>query len=125
MKKINEKSKKKIETLETECQKEKLTCRDKIEVLETQYKSAYDRLGELDKRISGVSLQMSEMGTQLDNLNKPRLNLYESHKIAKYFDKFMDGIENSGVFADDSKLDQAAEVIYKLHLLSIDLNDDK
>lgn len=37
----------------------------------------------------------------------------------------MDGIENSGVFADDSKLDQAAEVIYKLHLLSIDLNDDK
>ena len=125
MKKINEKSKKKIETLETECQKEKVTCRDKIEVLETQYKSAYDRLGELDKRISGVSLQMSEMGTQLDNLNKPRLNLYESHKIAKYFDKFMDGIENSGVFADDSKLDQAAEVIYKLHLLSIDLNDDK
>lgn len=125
LKKINEKSKKKIETLETECQKEKVTCRDKIEVLETQYKSAYDRLGELDKRISGVSLQMSEMGTQLDNLNKPRLNLYESHKIAKYFDKFMDGIENSGVFADDSKLDQAAEVIYKLHLLSIDLNDDK
>ena len=68
---------------------------------------------------------MSEMGTQLDNLNKPRLNLYESHKIAKYFDKFMDGIEDSGVFADDSKLDQAAVVIYKLHLLYIDLNDDK
>lgn len=68
---------------------------------------------------------MSEMGTQLDNLNKPRLNLYESHKIAKYFDKLMHGIEDSGVFADDSKLDQAAVVIYKLHLLYIDLNDDK
>ena len=71
---------------------------------------------------------MSEMGTQLDNLNNPRLNLSSkklSHKIAKYFDKFMDGIEDSGVFADDSKLDQAAVVIYKLHLLYIDLNDDK
>ena len=37
----------------------------------------------------------------------------------------MEGIENSGVFADDSKLEQAAEVIYKLHLLSVDLNDER
>lgn len=64
---------------------------------------------------------MSEMGSQLENLNRPRLNLYESQKTAKYFDKFMDGIKDSGVFADDSKLEQAAEVIYKLHLLSADL----
>ncbi len=125
LKKVNEISKHKIETLDAECQKEKTTCKNKIESLESEYKSSYERLAELDKRICSVSAQMSEMGTQLDNLNKPRLNLYESHKIAKYFDKFMDGIENSGVFADDSKLDQAAEVIYKLHLLSIDLNDDK
>ena len=68
---------------------------------------------------------MSEMGAQLENLNKPRHNLSESYKIAKYFDKFMEGIENSGVFADDSKLEQAAEVIYKLHLLSVDLNDER
>lgn len=125
LKKINEKSKQKIENLESECQKEKQVCKEKIEHLETQYKKAYERLSELDKRISGVSSQMSEMGTQLDNLNKPRLNLFESHKIAKYFDKFMEGTENSGVFADDSKLDQAAEVIYKLHLLSIDLGDEE
>lgn len=68
---------------------------------------------------------MAEMGNQLENLNRPRLNLYESHKTAKYFDKFMDGIDNSGVFADDSKLDQAAEVIYKLHLVDQDLKDEK
>ena len=125
MKTISEKSKQKIENLENECQREKVACKEKIEQLETQYKNSYSRLAELDKRISGVSSQMAEMGTQLDNLNKPRLNLFESHKIAKYFDKFMEGIENSGVFADDSKLDQAAEVIYKLHLLSIDLGDDE
>jgi hypothetical protein len=125
LKQINENSKLKIEKLGAECQKEKLTCKNKIEIIETEYKNSYECLSELDKRISSVSLQMSEMGSQLDNLNKPRLNLYESHKIAKYFDKFMDGIENSGVFADDSKIDQAAEIIYKLHLLSIDLNDEK
>ena len=69
---------------------------------------------------------MSEMGSQLENLNRPRLNLYESHKTAKYFDKFMEGIDNSGVFADDSKLEQAAEIIYKLNLMSTnDLTDEK
>lgn len=68
---------------------------------------------------------MSEMGAQLENLNKPRHNLSESYKIAKYFDKFMEGIESSGVFADDSKLEQAAEVIYKLHVLSSDLGGDE
>ena len=94
-------------------------------MLESRYKSSYDHLTKLDQNISTVSGTMSEMGAQLENLNKPRHNLSESFKIAKYFDKFMEGIENSGVFADDSKLEQAAEVIYKLHLLSIDLNDER
>ena len=65
------------------------------------------------------------MGSQLENLNKPRFNLYESQKTAKYFDKFMDGADNTGVFADESKLDQAAEVIYKLNLISNELTDEK
>ena len=94
-------------------------------ILEKLYKESHDHLTSLDKRISYVSTTMSEMGNQLENLNRPRINLYESHKTAKYFDKFQDGIDNSGVFADDSKLDQAAEIIYKLHMLSNDLKDEK
>ncbi len=125
LKKINEKSKQRIEQLNTECQKEKNACKEKFTKLESHYNESYDHLVELDKRISNVSTSMSEMSSQLESLNKPRLNLYESHKTAKYFDKFMDGIENSGVFADDSKLEQAAEVIYKLHLLSNDLADER
>jgi hypothetical protein len=123
LKKINEKSKQKIETLTTECQKEKALVQDKVNGLESLYKTSYDNLIELDKRISTVSVTMSEMGSQLENLNKPRFNLYESQKTAKYFDKFMDGADNTGVFADESKLDQAAEVIYKLNLISNDLTD--
>ena len=122
---INEKSKQKIQALESECQKEKLACREKVVEMEELYKESFEHLNALDKRISLVSSTMSEMGSQLENLNKPRQNLYESHKVAKYFDKFMEEITNSGVFADDSKLDQAAEVIYKLHLLSNDLKDEK
>ena len=122
---INEKSKQKILTLENECQKEKFSCRDKVVDMEELYKESFEHLNALDTRISTVSGTMSEMGSQLENLNKPRQNLYESQKIAKYFDKFMEGTENSGVFADDSKLEQAAEVIYKLHLLSVDLNNEK
>lgn len=111
--------------METDCQKEKNTCKDKISKLEQLYKDSYDHLSALDNRISNVSSTMSDMGAQLENLNRPRLNLYESQKTSKYFDKFMDGIESSGVFADDSKLEQAAEVIYKLHLISNDLNDER
>jgi hypothetical protein len=125
LRKINEKSKQKIDQLNLECQKEKNLCRDKFQNLELLYNDSYEHLVELDKRISNVSSSMSDMSSQLESLNKPRLNLYESHKTAKYFDKFMDGIENSGVFADDSKLEQAAEVIYKLHLLSNDLIDER
>ena len=125
LKDMNESSKKKIEVLNAECLKEKLVCKDKFGDLEQSYNRSYDHLVELDKRINIVSTSMSEMSSQLENLNKPRLNLYESHKITKYFDKFMDGIENSGVFADDSKIEQAAEIIYKLHYLSIDLTDEK
>jgi hypothetical protein len=125
LKMINEKSKKKIETLENECQKEKNLCKEKIAGLEATYKESFDHLVMLDKRISNISYTMSEMGSQLENLNRPRLNLYESHKTAKYYDKFMEGIYNSGVFADDAKLEQAAEVIYKLHLLTIDLNEER
>ncbi len=125
LEKINVKSKSRIESLEAECQKEKIGCKDKIVDLESHYKDSYGHLTKLDKNISTVSATMSEMGAQLENLNKPRHNLSESFKIAKYFDKFMEGTENSGVFADDSKLDQAAEVIYKLHVLSNDLTDER
>lgn len=122
---INEKSRQKIESLESECQKEKFVCKDRIVGLESDYQDSYEHLTKLDSNISTVSATMSEMGAQLEALNKPRHNLAESHKIAKYFDKFMEGIENSGVFADDSKLEQAAEVIYKLHLLSNDFTDER
>lgn len=125
LKLINEKTKQNINALENDCHKEKEICKQKISNLENSYKSSYEYLSTLDKRISNVSSTMSDMGSQLENLNRPRLNLFESHKTAKYFDKFMDGIDNSGVFADDSKLEQAAEVIYKLHLLSNDLTDKK
>jgi hypothetical protein len=125
LKRVNEKTKQKIEVLETESLKEKQECKDKMLNLENVYNDSFDKLCKLDKRISEVSSNMSEMGSQLENLNKPRHNLSESYKIAKYFDKFMDGIDNSGVFADDSKLEQAADIIYKLHVISSDLSDQK
>lgn len=125
LKKLNDKCKTRLDTLGNDCSKEKEACRERILNLERHYKDSYDHLSTLDKRISYVSTTMAEMGNQLENLNRPRINLFESHKTAKYFDKFMDGIDNSGVFADDSKLDQAAEVIYKLQLVTHDLKDEK
>jgi exocyst complex component 5 len=125
LKKISGKSKLSIEKLEVECDKEKAECKEKVAKLEGNYKESYDNLMKLDKRISSVSATMSEMGAQLENLNKPRHNLSEAQKIAKYYDKFMEGIDNSGVFSDDSKLEQAAEIIYKLHLLANDLKDQR
>lgn len=125
LQKINEKTQQKIDHLESDCLNEKISCKDKIASLENNYKDSYNHLAKLDTNISTISTTMSEMGAQLENLNKPRHNLSESQKIAKYFDKFMEGTENSGVFADDSKLEHAAEIIYKLHLLTIDLNDSR
>jgi hypothetical protein len=123
--KINENTRSKIDLLETECIQEKVKCKDKINNIDASYKESYDNLIHLDKRINEVSSKMSEMGAQLDNLNKPNRNLNESYKMTKYYDKFMDGCDSSGVFANDNKLDSAADIIYKLHLLSLDLNDSK
>ena len=125
LKRINENTRKKMDNLEIDSLKEKQDCKDKMLSLENTYNDSFDKLCKLDKRISEVSANMSDMGSQLDNLNRPRHNLSESYKIAKYFDKFMDGIDNSGVFADDSKLEQAADIIYKLHIISSDLTDQK
>jgi hypothetical protein len=125
LKRVSEKTKQKIDTLEQDCLKEKLACKEKTLGIESLYKESFDKLNVLDKRISEVSASMSDMGSQLENLNKPRTNLSESHKIAKYYDKFMDGVNNSGVFADDTKLEQAADVIYKLNILVSDLKDPK
>ncbi len=122
---INERTTLKIDTLEKECKKELSSCKDKMTKLEGDYQKSFTKLSVLDKRIGNVSSTMSDMGSQLENLNKPRLNLYESHKIAKYFDKFMDGVDKYGVFADDSKLEQAAEVILKLNQISNDLKDER
>jgi hypothetical protein len=125
LKRVSEKTKQKIDGLEQECVKEKLACKDKTLSIEGLYKESFDKLNVLDKRISEVSANMADMGSQLENLNKPRTNLSESHKIAKYYDKFMDNINNSGVFADDTKLEQAADVIYKLNIIASDLKDPK
>ncbi len=125
LKRINETTKKKMDALENDCLKEKQECKDKMMSLENTYNESFDKLCKLDERISEVSAKMSEMGSQLDNLNRPRHNLSESFTLAKYFDKFMNGSYNTGVFADDSKLEQAADVIYKLHAMSYDLTDQK
>lgn len=123
--KINESTRKRIDALEADCIQEKVKCKDKINDIDASYKESYDSLIQLDKRINEVSGKMSEMGAQLDNLNKPNRNLNESYKMTKYYDRFMDGCDTIGVFANDNKLDLAADLIYKLYLLSFDLNDPK
>lgn len=65
---------------------------------------------------------MLHLGDQLENVNMPRSRAVEAQKLMNHFAEFLGpGPPVSDVFNDPKKINEAADIIQKLHLISQEL----
>jgi exocyst complex component 5 len=79
---------------------------------------------KLDERINSVATKVLHLGDQLENVNMPRSRAVEAQKLMNHFAEFLGpGPPVSDVFNDPKKINEAADIIQKLHLISQELPD--
>lgn len=123
---LQERQQKKCDRLEAACKEEET--RHALEILELQEKNknAMELFHQLDERINFVATKVLHLGDQLESVNTPRARAVEAQKLMRHFAEFLSpGPLTDPVFTDKSSLDEAADVIQKLHLIAQELPSDK
>ncbi|XP_046434817.1 exocyst complex component 5 [Neodiprion fabricii] len=123
---LQERQQKKCDRLEAACKEEEI--RHALEILELQEKNKYAMklFHQLDERINFVATKVLHLGDQLESVNTPRARAVEAQKLMRHFAEFLSpGPLTDPVFTDKSSLDEAADVIQKLHLIAQELPSDK
>lgn len=125
LKKMSEKMEEKIKRLEEELQNETKAHSDRITQLQDSNKMAFEHFQQLDDRINSVATKVVHLGDQLEGVNTPRARDDEAQKLIKYFAKFTDeGPLDDDLFTDPFQIQDAADVIQKLQLISQELPED-
>ncbi|XP_033227163.1 exocyst complex component 5 isoform X2 [Belonocnema kinseyi] len=123
---LQERQQKKCEKLEAALKEEE--SRHALESLDLQErnKNAMDLFHQLDERINLVATKVLHLGDQLENVNTPRARAVEAQKLMKHFSEFLSpGPLTGPIFTDKSSVDEAADVILKLHLIAQELPSEK
>lgn len=123
---LQERQQKKCEKLECALKEEE--SRHALETLDLQErnKNAMELFHQLDERINLVATKVLHLGDQLENVNTPRARAVEAQKLMKHFSEFLSpGPLTCQIFTDKSSLDEAADVILKLHLIAQELPSEK
>ncbi|XP_043477094.1 exocyst complex component 5 [Leptopilina heterotoma] len=123
---LQERQQKKCEKLESALKEEE--SRHALETLDLQErnKNAMELFHQLDERINLVATKVLHLGDQLENVNTPRARAVEAQKLMKHFSEFLSpGPLTCHIFTDKSSLDEAADVILKLHLIAQELPSEK
>ncbi|KAG7202557.1 hypothetical protein KM043_009753 [Ampulex compressa] len=123
---LQERQQKKCDRLEAALKEEE--ARHLLEVLNLQEKNKHgiDLFHQLDERINLVATKVLHLGDQLENVNTPRARAVEAQKLMRHFSEFLSpGPLTDPIFADKSSLDEAADVIQKLHLIAQELPVEK
>ncbi|XP_012272087.1 exocyst complex component 5 [Orussus abietinus] len=123
---LQERQQKKCDKLEAALKDEE--AKHVLEILELQEnnKHAIELFHQLDERINFVATKVLHLGDQLESVNIPRARAVETHKLMKHFSEFLSpGPLTDPIFMDKSLLDEAADVIQKLHLISQELPSEK
>lgn len=123
---LQERQRKKCEKLEVICREEEANHWKEVDRLQERNKAAYGTFQELDERINGVATKVIHLGDQLESVNTPRARAVEAHRLMTHFAEFLaPGPLLSEVFADKSRIDDAADIIQKLHLIAQELPSGK
>lgn len=90
------------------------------------FQQSIDTFQELDGKINHVATKVLHLGDQLDSVNGPRSRVVEAQNLMIHLSEFLTmGPLNSAIFTDPSRIDEAADVIQKLYLISQDLPSPK
>ncbi|XP_072023600.1 exocyst complex component 5-like isoform X2 [Amphiura filiformis] len=90
--------------------------------LQEMNKTAFVHFQELDDHINNVATKVVHLGDQLEGVNTPRARAEEAQKLIGYFSDFLDDSgPKSEVFNDPFRLQEAADIIQKLQLISQEL----
>ncbi|KOC59711.1 Exocyst complex component 5 [Habropoda laboriosa] len=123
---LQERQQKKCDKLEAALKDEE--ARHMLEILELQERNKHsiDLFHQLDERINFVATKVLHLGDQLESVNTPRARAVEAQKLMRHFSDFLSpGPLTDPIFTDKSSLDEAADVIQKLHLISQELPSEK
>ncbi|XP_043255269.1 exocyst complex component 5 [Colletes gigas] len=123
---LQERQQKKCDKLEAALKDEE--ARHTLEILELQERNKHsiDLFHQLDERINLVATKVLHLGDQLESVNTPRARAVEAQKLMRHFSDFLSpGPLTDPIFTDKSSLDEAADVIQKLHLISQELPSEK
>lgn len=123
---LEERQQKKCDKLEAALKDEE--ARHTLEILDLQERNKHsiDLFHQLDERINSVATKVLHLGDQLESVNIPRARAVEAQKLMRYFSEFLSpGPLTDTIFTDKTSLDEAADVIQKLHLIAQELPADK
>lgn len=123
---LQERQQKKCERLEMMCREEENGHWQHISQLQDRNKASVNMFQELDERINYVATKVLHLGDQLESVNTPRARAVEAQKLMNHFAEFLSpGPLLAEVFTDKTRIDEAADVIQKLHLISQELPSGK
>lgn len=126
LKLLQERQQKKCEKLEAICREEEAAHWQDISQLQEKNKATVNLFQELDERINYVATKVIHLGDQLESVNTPRSRAVEAQKLMTYFAEFLSpGPLMVDVFTDKNQIDEAADVIQKLHLIAQELPSGK
>lgn len=123
---LQERQQKKCERLEMMCREEENGHWQRISQLQDRNKASVNMFQELDERINYVATKVLHLGDQLESVNTPRARAVEAQKLMNHFAEFLSpGPLLAEVFTDKARIDEAADVIQKLHLIAQELPSGK
>jgi hypothetical protein len=123
---LQERQKKKCERLEAAVREDEALFFQEIHNLLEQNKQAIDTFQELDGKINHVATKVLHLGDQLDSVNGPRARVVDAQNLMTHLNEFITtGPLTSGTFTDPGRIDEAAEIVQKLYLISQDLPSPK
>ncbi|KAF7265194.1 hypothetical protein GWI33_021387 [Rhynchophorus ferrugineus] len=123
---LQERQEKKCERLEATVREDEAIFFQEIYTLLEQNKHSMDNFQELDSKINNVATKVLHLGDQLDSVNGPRARVVDAQKLMSYLGEFLaNGSSTSSIFSDRYRIDEAADVIQKLFLISQDLPSPK
>ncbi|XP_045471199.1 exocyst complex component 5 [Harmonia axyridis] len=123
---LQERQQKKCERLEAIVKEdEEIFCK-KVQGFLDQNKQTINHFQELDGKINHVATKVLHLGDQLDSVNGPRSRVVEAQRLMTHLSEFIStGPLTSLLFTDPKRIDDAADVIQKLYLISQDLPSPK
>ncbi|XP_066993892.1 exocyst complex component 5 isoform X2 [Anabrus simplex] len=123
---LQERQQKKCERLEMICREEEVNHWHEVSQMQERNTVAVNMFHKLDERIKYVAIKVLHLGDQLESVNIPRARAVEAQKLMNHFADFLSpGPLLSEVFTDKSQIDEAADIIQKLHLIAQELPSGK